>query len=294
MPPDNQNSEAAAVIAISREAERNLKPEIIELFGTKATLASNGAVCLLESKAENPRRKRATVGIYETASFIDYVNRHKTAGATHLFGKATELGGSFTAVLDYHEAEKTDGKPLPGWGQHTAKLTLEVTPEWARWVGNNTKLIGQEAFAEFIEDNMNDIVTPDAASVLEIAQGLQGRKNVQFKSGKNLRDGSIQLEYIETIEVQGAANRRDDAFKMPEKIQLGIVPFVGAEGVYIEARLRFRIGSDGKLSFAYILNRPYKVIEAAFLLARGKIEQETGIKVILGNGEVSSPSSIGG
>jgi uncharacterized protein YfdQ (DUF2303 family) len=85
------------------------------------------------------------------------------------------------------------------------------------------------------------------------------------------------LEYVEQVEVQGTTSRRDDNFKVPDKFTLGIVPFVGALGIEIDARLRFRIGNDGKLSFAYVLNRPFKVIRDAFLLARGEIEEKTGI-----------------
>lgn len=289
-------SNAAAIIAVAREAERNI-PQKHTIGGIEVLIYPDKTVKSLEHLADQPRRKRATVQLYETASFIDYVNRHKLANQTHIFGQANELGGGFSAVLDFHKAEERNvaGGPnllLAAWGQHSAVLKLETTPEWGRWMAKNSKLMSQEEFAEFIEDNQNDITHPDAASILEVAQGLQGRKSVTFKSGKNLRDGAITFEYVETVEVNGGHSRRDDSFKVPEKIKLGIIPFIGADGIEIEARLRFRIGNDGKLSFAYILNRPFKVVQDAFLLARTEIEEKTGTTVMLGTGQCAAPSTV--
>lgn len=290
---DSTDNNASAIIEAARELGKSetLKPTREKIGTLEVLLHQDGKISSLERYADNPRRKRAKVSIYETNSFIDYVNRHKIAGSTHLFGQATELGGSFSATFDYHGAERGASPtptPAAGWGEHTATLSLETTPEWRRWVGNNAKLLTQEQFAEFIEDNQLDIIEPAAAEILDMAQLLTGKKTVNFKGGKNLKNGSIQLEYTETIEVTGGAtSRRDDAMIVPDKFKLGLVPFVGASGVEIEARLRFRIGDSGKLSFAYILNRPYKVIEAAFQFARDEIEDKTGIKVLLGSGAVS-------
>jgi uncharacterized protein YfdQ (DUF2303 family) len=293
-----KDTNAAAIIEVARLAERSQAPTVRDIGGASNLIYPDKTIKSLEYLGDSPRRKRAIVLLQETASFIDYVNRHKLARQTHIFGAATENGGGFTAVLDYHKDEPPIDIPgaekmlLPSWGEHEATLKLETTVEWNRWIAKNGKLQTQEEFAEFIEDNLNDIVRPDGASVLEIAQGLQGRKHVTFKSGKNLRDGAINFEYVEQVEVQGTTSRRDDNFKVPDKFTLGIVPFVGAEGIEIDARLRFRIGSDGKLSFAYVLNRPFKVIQDAFLLARGAIEQATGIRVMLGRGVCITPSTL--
>lgn len=279
------NTNAAVIAAIVREAEASKKPSTLTLTGQQALLKHDGTIISLEKYQPAPARKRAIVSTYETASFIDYVNRHKISGMTHLAGQATELGGSFTAIMDYHGTGSGDDTDA-GWGEHGITLSLSASPEWSRWIANNQRYMSQEAFAEFVEDNMGDIIHPDAAAVLEMAQGLQGKKTVQFKSGKNLKDGAIKLEYVETIDVTGTATRRDDSMQVPNSFMLQLVPFIGADGVQMEARLRFRIGNNGALTFAYILNRPYKVIEHAFLLARTEIEEKTGIKVVLGSATI--------
>lgn len=288
-----------AIIETSKELGelKANKREIRPVNGVECIVDMRTGSCsplrLTDSFLDHPRRKRATVDLYETKSFIEYVNRHKVANRTHIFGKATELGGSFTAVLDYHDEERSapgEGaeatKPLANFGQHTCELTLQTTPEWRRWVQSNAKLISQEQFAEFIEDNMNDIVEPAAADILEMAQLLQGKKTVTFRGGRNLRTGAIALEFVENIEVQGTTNRQDGQMQLPDRFKLGLVPFIGADGVEIEARLRFRIGSDGKLSFAYVLNRPYKLIEEAFGVAMANIEQGIGLPVMLGSASI--------
>lgn len=285
MPPE-KTSEAEHIIAVAREAERNQAPKQIELEGHPLLLTKDDRIISLERFMAKPRRQRATVLLYEAASFIDYVNAHNRQSMTHIFAKANERGGEFCAIIDYHPRGLLDG----GHGDHICKLILEATPEWKRWIEKSSQLLTQESFAEFIEDNLTDIIEPDGATILEMAQLLQGKKSVAFKAGRNLRDGSIQLEYSEEIQLNGGGiNRRDDTMKLPEKFKLGICPFVGANGVEIEARLRFRISNGGSLHFAYILNRPFKVVEEAFLATRSDIESKTKIQVHLGTADIRKP-----
>jgi hypothetical protein len=80
--------------------------------------------------------------------------------------------------------------------------------------------------------------------------------------------------------------------QVPDFFVLGICPFVGAAGFEINARLRYRIGNDGKVSFSYILDRPFKVIENAFKAAREQIEAATGNTVHLGTVTVGQPPAL--
>lgn len=281
--PDKTETEAGTVASIVGKANTpliNVDPEGLAIFPDGKIKSLE-----LESMLDNPKRKRASVHLSETHSFIKYVVAHKSENSTHLFGIATENGGSFTALLDYHD-RGAEGNAQ--WCTHSCQLTMETTPEWRRWMGKNAIPMPQEVFAEFIEDNMADIIRPDAGQLLDIAQLLTGTKAVVFKSGKNLKNGAITFEYSELVETGGRAN---GDLQVPDKITLGICPFVGGLGVELEARLRFRISEAGKLSFSYILNRPFKVIEAAFDLARTEIEEETGLPVHLGSAVVTQPTT---
>jgi uncharacterized protein YfdQ (DUF2303 family) len=282
-----QKTEAESVAAI---VKAGLTPHhYSSRFGV--VVMPNGQKINLEDERldSSPKRKRASVSLIETLSFVAYVNAHKLPGVTHLFGIASESGGEFEAIIDYHGTQDGGSPATIGWGDHNATLTLATTPEWRRWIAMNEKLMPQETFAEFIENNMTDIVKPDAGILIDTAQMLQGTKSVTFKAGKNLKNGAITLNYSEVINTTGGT--RDDAMQVPDRFTLGIHPFVGAEAIEVEARLRFRIGNDGKVTFAYVLERPFKVIEAAFILAREVIEEKTGLRVHLGTGQVNNPQT---
>jgi uncharacterized protein YfdQ (DUF2303 family) len=236
---------------------------------------------------KTPRRKRAAVALYEVGSFIAYLKRFMLSRQSVVFGKASETGGSFKAIIDYHNAVTTSlEETAAAWGEHLCELNLATTPEWARWIAANNKPMTQEQFAEFIEDNAPDIVLPDAAVLLDMVQFLEGKKDVTFKSGRNLRTGAIELNYSEQI--AETTGRRDDKTELPGRIVVKLMPFIGTAQVEIVARLRFRVSDSGKVSFIYILDRPFKVIEAAFTAICSRIESETHVPVMLGSGSVSS------
>lgn len=280
----SEKSEAdsvAQLVKASVTPNLNIKPQGLLIL-------PNGAVKSLEDErlGERPIRKRATTGFYEAYSFIQYVNAMRQVG-TIIFGSANEQGGYFHAIIDYHvPGEGQDA----GWGDHQARLTLKTTPEWQRWLANDRKPMTQEQFAEFIEENLTDITQPDAASILDMAQFLQGKKTVNFKSGKRLKTGALTMEYTEQITTGGGTTT--DSTDIPDGFVLGIVPFVGGAGVDLKARLRFRIGDGGKITFSYVLDRPYKHIEEAFEHTREEITGKTAITVLLGEGCVNEPRAI--
>jgi uncharacterized protein YfdQ (DUF2303 family) len=252
----------------------------------------SGSVVNLENELldANPKRPRAVVELYEHQSFIDYLNRFKITAQTVAFGVATETGGSFKAILDYHDKQDAATPVAAHWGEHICKLNLAATPEWTRWIAKNNSPFNQEQFAEFIEDNAQDLVQPDAGALLDMVQFLEGKRNVTFKSGKNLRTGAIEFEYTETI--AETTGRREEKAEFPGRMIVRLTPFVGQESVDITARLRFRISDSGKVAFHYVLDRPFKVIEAAFNAIAAQIETDTGVPVMLGTGSVTPPPQI--
>lgn len=253
------------------------------------------SVLNLEKYADKPRRKRAVAALMDQESFAAYVMAHNLPGRTAIFGKLTEKGGSFLGVIDYHEkvsspapvTEGGDGAPfnpgLPQWGDHRATFDLGFTPEWVRWTGSDNQPLAQVDFAYFIEDNMLDIVDPSGADILEVAQELVAKKSVDFKSSTRLSNGETSLSYEEKIE---AASKRPGDLKVPSEFTIKIAPFVGIEPSTIKVRLRFRI-TDGRLLFIYKMDRPHKVVEAAFSQARDYIKTKTGLPVLLGGSAVT-------
>lgn len=272
------------IVKIAREAERNAKPQEITVGARRYLVYPDKTIKSLEALGDAPVLAVASVKIFEAKSFIDYVNAHKIAGRTKLFGVYALNESAFAATIDYHGDNASKGGA--GFGDHEVTFALVKSPEWQAWLEWNGKAMAQEQFAEFIEDNMADIVSPDPAALLDVAQLLKGKKTVTFKSGRNLANGAVQFEYAETIETTGGQSRRDDSMEVPGQFVLQLVPFGGDVGIEIKARLRYRIDNQGKLSFHYKLDRPHKVVEASFIRTREKIEQETKLPVLIGSATI--------
>ena len=272
--------------AVAEIAARNM-PEFRSINSTPLAIHRDGKIESMERYLPEPLRKRARAVFNEPQSFIGYVVAHSEEG-THLFGDVTEAGGAFTAILDYHLASaQAIEKQGAQWGEHVAKLTLQVTPEWQRWLGSNAKPFEQAAFAEFLEDNVRDVVKPSGAELLEVALTLQAAKKVAFRSGVRLSTGEHQLTYVEEIAGQAGATGQ---LQVPERFTIAVSPFEGTEPVEIEVRLRYRL-MEGRVMFTCLLLRPDVKIRAVWQSLREKIARETHYTVHRGSAEVLPPKS---
>jgi len=196
-----------------------------------------------------PRRKS---GIYLAAtvdSLIDYLTRHLDAEGHTTVWVDLENHRIIGVLNDQSDIE-------PGWRDHRIELNLSMTDEWQHWIGSSGELLDQERFAEHIEEGLQEIREPDAATMLEIAQSIEATTKAQFRSARRLSDGAVQMTYDE--EIEASAGGTGD-LKIPREFVLGISPFIGEDPYKVTARLRYRIRS-GDLSIGYSLNRPYDVV----------------------------------
>ncbi|MCY1282778.1 hypothetical protein D9M68_341850 [compost metagenome] len=224
----------------------------------------------LEQHLPSPVRIRQRVSVLDAATFIAYVQRF-TSPACAVFCSGPE-GRTFTAVLDYHQPGQ------PAWATHTATYRCPNTVEWGRWKEKDSKRMSQADFAEFIEDNVRDIVQPEkearapsAADMLEISRTLEAKKNICFRQGIRLDNGQVQLTYNEQID--GRAGETGQ-LNIPEQFFIGVKPFLGGDAFLVAARFRYRI-QEGQLVMWYELIRPDKVLEEAYGAVRKQIQ--TGI-----------------
>ena len=279
--PTKTRTEADAVAEIAAR----LMPEFRNINSTPLAIHRDGKIESLERYLPEPLRPRARAVFNEPESFIQYVVDHAEEG-THLFGDVTESAGTFAAILDYHLPTSTEAeKQGAQWGEHTAKLTLQTTPEWQRWLGSNAKPFEQAAFAEFLEDNVRDVVKPSGAELLEVALTLQAAKKVAFRSGIRLQNGEHQLTYVEEIAGQAGATGQ---LQVPERFTIAVAPFEGTDPVEIEVRLRYRL-MEGRVVFIYQLLRPDVKIREVWQRIRERITEVTGFHVHRGTAEVLPP-----
>ncbi len=220
-----------------------------------------------------PDRIKATVGLRDAASFVEYVTKYRDS-RTRVFAEPTR--SSFLAVLDYHQAE---AEKTPEFCDHKASFVMTLDDRWKIWLATDNKPMAQDAFAEFIEDQMADIADPRPADMLEIARDLKAKIEVNFGSSTRSQSGQVQLKYEETVK---AGVGQAGTIEIPEEFTIKIPVFYGETAIEIKARLRFRIAS-GKLSFHYRLNRPNEVQLTAFEATVESISGKLGAPILLGS-----------
>lgn len=223
---------------------------------------------MLEQTLAAPARKRGTTTLNDAESFVAVVNDQKS-DHTRLF--STINPPTFTAVFNHIGAG-------PGWGDHRARYNAPLSPEWKAWTGMDGAHKSQVELAQFIENNLVDVVTPDGATLLEICRTLEAKKKVNFASAIRLSDGSHQFTYEE--DVQGSAQKGQ--LKVPEEFVIGIPVFENGAKWQLSVRLRFRIADGGRLTLWIELIRPHKTIEAAVAELRKQIADETKLSIING------------
>lgn len=260
----------AATVRTLKNIDRDENPFLV--------IRSDYKVEDLEKYLPNPTRKRGSFVLEDTSSFIAYVKRHKNDD-TGLYATFKEAGGlripSFVAVFDEHSKSSKQAN----WRQHKATYDCQLSEEWKIWIRSNKSQVDQTTFAQFIEDNLPDIIRPDGASLMEVAKTLEAKKDVSFKSGIRLENGDVQFQYSE--DTTGRAG--NGTMEIPSEFVIGIPIVFNGPVVEIKARLRYRI-PNGALTFRYDLVRPHKAIEEAFMGTWGKIEVDTELMVLHGKG----------
>lgn len=231
-----------------------------------------------------PARKRGTAVLNDAESFVAVVNDQKTED-TRIF--STINPPTFTAVFNHIAI-------AAGWGDHKAQYNAPLAPEWLAWTAMDGKKVGQVDLAQFIENNLVDVVfidkaapgmpvgevgSPDGATLLEVCRTLEAKKKVDFKSAIRLADGSTQFTYDE--DVQGSA--RQGQLAVPEQFSLGIPVFENGAKYRADVRLRYRIQDGGNLIMWLELIRPHKIIEDAVKQLRADIAAQTELPILNGS-----------
>jgi len=202
--------------------------------------------------------------------FIAYINQFRQEG-TRIFYKDED--GTFVAVIDYHTGE-------PRHGDHIAMLNLKRSPEWDTWAGNSGKQMGQQEFAEFIEDNTAYITQPDPETMLRVATGLHATVGASFRQATNQANGQISLAYEEQI--NGTVDGKTES--IPSTFQVGLRPFMGCPRYPVDCRLRYRIDrcNGAYLRLYYKALQLDTITETAVEAVVGRIKLETSITPALG------------
>jgi uncharacterized protein YfdQ (DUF2303 family) len=215
-----------------------------------------------------------TIRLETEDSFISYVKQFSKETTRLLYCKGTS---AFGAIFDYHSPV---GDGTPGRKAHKAALSLKHSDAWNAWVSINELNMGQVQFAEFLEDHLGDVRSPDGASMLEIASTLQINRKVSFTSAKRLDNGTVNFAYQEEDSAQAGVK---GTFAVPQDIVLGLVVFDGdTEGYEVKAKFRHNL-DQGKLTFKVKLLNLDRVVEAATADIVERIQAAANIEIWRGS-----------
>lgn len=238
---------AEAVDQIAKLAREGVEPQEIKvgkdvrLVSLPGANSGQGRIIDLEQYLDKPLSKRGTVAFLTPESFAAYFKAHRTADS-RIYVDNQLSNPAIVAVFDHF------GKDA-GWGNHRASYQFRKTPEWEIWLGKDGKAMEQGEFAEFLEDNIKDIVSPVGADMIEIASKLVATKGGHLASSVDIRSGAIHFDVKQEIVAKVGYSGID----VPEKFVLGIEPFVGAGPYKVDARFRFR--ANNGVTLFYKLSR---------------------------------------
>ena len=240
-----------------------------------------------EAGARYPRRRRGTFTFITPESLAEFVTRHEGLDTTEVW--ADFNAQKIVAVLNAHEKAggpvSVDGY-YAGWGDHRAEFTATATPEWQTWLRYNGEPMSQVAFAEFIEDNLLDVVAPEPTTMLEMVQTFDATSSVVFRSQNRLQTGERELVYKESLDASAGSEK----LTVPDQFTIAVQPFEGADKYRLTARLSFTI-REGKLTLKYKLERPRDVLREAFNDVVTKVKDKIPESVPIFHGTTAAPAT---
>lgn len=227
-----------------------------------------------------PDRKRGTARLLDADSFAAYFLKHHEDDQSEIYADPDPARPTIVGVLNgFGRRTDADVDEALGFADHRVELVFRHTPAWTRWAAMNGKLINQVQFAQHLEDSLPDVVEPEGAQLLELAQSFQAHTKVAFESAHDLGSGQRQLVYRE--ETTASAGKKGD-ITIPREFVIGVAPYEGSPPYRLTARLRYQI-REGALSIGYALDRPEDVLRAAFDDVLGRVQAETDRVALLGS-----------
>lgn len=237
-------SNMSAVIQSAREGVKLQAVEGVEnLVFVPTPAAREDRILDLQKYAGVPRRKSGVITVFDTDSFNKIMAQNADAGVQRVYVDRDVKAPKIVGVMNDHGETK-------GWRDFLVQLELRETPQWKKWQEMDGQMVGQTVFAEFIEDNLQDVAQPEGATMLEIVTYLQATRTVEFKSGIRLSNGQVQFEHTENTDARVGVGR----IEVPETFMIALMPFHGSALYRVPARFRYRL-NDGKLTLGLKLQR---------------------------------------
>lgn len=241
MNPELPESDVSAIVELANMAEQNGRNIIRdEKAPFPRFFIPNGDTYNVKEfggDLPNPLHMTGAVSLHTSQALVDFVKTYKGTRDVAIYLDATQ--NKATAVFGHHGADKA------GWCGFKAELLFTLDPRFKRWLDLNNKWLDQQAFAEFLEDNGNNIAEPDASTLIDIISDLKVNKTVNVQSTRVLRNGDIRLQWDETSA---------ETKTVPSEFKLTLPVYARQKTLFgVTARLRYRF-ADRQLKWLFIIN----------------------------------------
>jgi len=283
--------DATAVAAVARLAAAGSEPFPADPDQAYIVQDADGAHRLIDTwdpdYAPCPRSSARRVEADDVDSLAAYLDR--LADNTALEVWADRRAGEVVAVLN-----APAGPGETGWADHRAVLKLRTSPDWAEWRELSGRLVPHEQMAEFLEDHQRNLVEPDAATAIEIAQSIRGAANARWESTHMLQNGQRAFEWREEVEAKAG---RKGQLEIPTRLRIAVPPYLFGRPFDVTALFKFQI-RDGRLFLGVKLLDPDLVEDAAFgetaqRVADALAEKHPGVPVLAGGPGPAAPRRPG-
>lgn len=242
-----------------------------------------------EARTE-PVRRAGTARHHTIGSFIEHVNRFKDADSA-VFADVSATP-KVVAVLDYHRA---GAQGSPRFGRHRSEYAFPLSEQWKAWAAKNGVVMDQAGFAEFLENRVLDVASPEGLGensraiaaklgqsfatpqkLLELSRGLAVREGSIVQNAKNLSTGETQIQFTTQH-----TDERGEPLKVPGLFLIAIPVFDDGVAYEIAVRLRYRL-SGGRISWFYEIHSADVVLRDAIEEACTRVAKESALPVFRG------------
>lgn len=292
----NQNE---SIIAFAKES---LAAELIPMKdGNDVLVIPSGktAVNLKEKMApylKTPERVRGTSNHHTLASFVAHFNRFKLPGSA-IYASENVKNPELKGVYNYSHSPTE-----PGWGDHKAVLHCRLSDEWQTWTDGSKKPMSQREFAEFIEENIDDVQPkPDLENasnamlkdislllgypfasqqeMLTLSRGIEINEGAKAASKVNLQTGERTIQYENQH-----LDSENKPLKIPGLFLIRIPVFLDGAPYLLPVRLRYRL-QQGVVLWSYDIYREDRAFKDAYDEICAQVSTATNTLVYIGSPE---------
>jgi uncharacterized protein YfdQ (DUF2303 family) len=280
MDTHNHNDSSASVVADLAKMALDPDQRVIETSAGKAILLvdneGNERLGLVENLVRENLEGRVvqTISLQTEESLIEYVKRGATKSAVLM---ADIASNTILAVLDYHAPDADRTADQDAYGSHTAKLKLVHSLEWDAWAKVDGAMMKQLAFVRFLEENREDIASPDAGTVLDACRDLSALRKVDFRQVVREDSENVSIEFKNEAQVNGNVT-------LPSEFVLRIPVYFGGPEVEVHALLRWELVDEtNQLTLGFKLKRLERIRQAEFKRIVHEASEDTGTPAFYGS-----------